>query len=166
MQLFLSVLFCKDCSYWVLNFSSWLFSSIVGWLGCICCPERQDFYGWSTLKEVFSVFINVFGFWTFKVFRFADVCTHRKVHEHLFGLIKSIHFRFRIQDSWRNLLFVNLAFKAQPVNMLLPSPSAFWLFLRLIYSKRKPVYKLCKQLWVCWKRVFVCFFIAGSHKRW
>ena len=33
MQLFLSVLFCKDCSYWVLNFARWLFSSIGGWLG-------------------------------------------------------------------------------------------------------------------------------------
>ena len=40
--------------------------------------------------------------------------------------------------------------------MLLPSPSAFWLFLRLMYSKRKPVYKLCKELWILrWKCLFV-----------
>ena len=61
-----------------------------------------------------------------------------------------------VSDSWRNLLFVNLAFKAQPVSMLLPSPSAFWLFLRLMYARRKPVYKLCKEPWTLrWKCLFV-----------
>lgn len=126
----------------------------------------QDFYGWSTLKEVFSVFINVFGFCTFKVFRFADVCTHRKVHEHLFGWkvftsdsgikLPKTSLVQKCSDSWRNLLFLNLAFKAQPVSMLFPFPSAFRLFLRLMYSKRKPVYKLCKEPWTLrWKCLFV-----------
>ena len=68
---------------------------------------------------------------------------------------KRIWFK-NVSDSWRNLLFVNLAFKAQPVSMLLPSPSVFWLFLRLMYSKRKPVYKLCKEPWTLrWKCLFV-----------
>ena len=86
-------------------------------------------------KGGFSVFINVSGFVHLKysdsrTFVHIGKSTNIYLDEKYPLQIpdsnspKRIWYK-NVSDSCRNLLFVYLAFKAQPVSMLLPSPSAF-----------------------------------------